>query len=83
MPLRHDEELPVCTVYALLPPVPGPRSSPATSTSIVPDRTFGVQLNPVPSFVTLVIVPWGMANDSPPGITPLNWAVLDMFDMRH
>ena len=44
--------------------------------SVVPPRSDGFQVNPVPCEVTSVIVPCGMANDCPPGITPRKLGVL-------
>jgi len=68
--------IPCETVYSPLPPVPRPRLSPATTMSVVPSRTEGIQLNPVPSLDTWVIWPWGIEKDCPPGMTPWKDGVL-------
>jgi hypothetical protein len=62
--------MPCETVYSPLPPVPSPRSSPATTMSVEPSRTEGVQLNPVPWPDNCVIWPSGIEKDCPPGMTP-------------
>ncbi len=63
-------------MYVELPPVPGPRSSLATNTMVVPARTDGDQLNPSPCSATVVRLPWGTMNDWPPGMTPWKEGVL-------
>lgn len=70
--VKHElfGNMPCATVYSPLPPVPSPRSSPATIMRVVPSRTEGIQLNPVPSLDTCVIEPSGIEKDCPPGMTP-------------
>jgi hypothetical protein len=61
---------PAETLKRSLPPVPRPRSSPETTMRVEPVRTVGTHWNPVPISVVLVMVPSGIENDSPPGMTP-------------
>ena len=55
--------VPAATKYVTLPPAPNPLSSPAPSIIVVPARSDGVQENPVPKVVSLVICPVGIEND--------------------
>jgi hypothetical protein len=68
----------VWTVKGLLPALPFPRSSPPTRIKVVIPRSGGVHEKPVPWpwLSMLVMEPWGIANELPPGMTPWNVGLL-------
>jgi len=61
----------------MLPPVPFPRTSPATRMRVVPDRTDGFQVKPVPRLETAEIAEDGTEKDWPPGMMPSNVGLLN------
>jgi len=68
--------VPALTVNSTEPAEPAPRLSPPTTKSVVPARTEGVQVKPVPWLGISLRVDKGTVKDWPPGITPRKAALL-------
>ena len=70
---------PGATTYETTPPVPLPRESPPMSRNVVPARKDGVHESPTPVLPvgSVVVEPFGMAYERPPGIITKKFAVLN------